>query len=188
MRVQRVLMPDSGVESWTLLGKDFAPIEPVERFLAYLAWIERSPNTVKAYAHDLKDWFTYLVRRGLDWRSVTLEDVGGYVAWLRLPPAARDGRVVVLPMVEHHCTASSVNRKLAALTSSTTTDISAKPWPRLWENAGQPTSSAKPSDATRRTTNPQRSLDPAERGASHPRRRHRPYRIPAGQAHDRKSS
>jgi len=110
-------MPDSGVESWTLLGKDFAPIEPVERFLAYLAWIERSPNTVKAYAHDLKDWFTYLVRRGLDWRSVTLEDVGGYVAWLRLPPAARDGRVVVLPMVEHHCTASSVNRKLAALTS-----------------------------------------------------------------------
>jgi integrase/recombinase XerD len=117
MRVQRVLMPDSGVESWTLLGKDHAPIEPVERFLAYLASIERSPNTVKAYAHDLKDWFTYLVRRGLDWRSVTLEDVAGYVAWLRLPPAARDGRVVVLPTVEHHCTASSVNRKLAALTS-----------------------------------------------------------------------
>ena len=117
MRVQRVLMPDSGVESWTLLGQDHAPIEPVERFLAYLASIERSPNTVKAYAHDLKDWFTYLVRRGLDWRSVTLEDVAGYVAWLRLPPAARDGRVVVLPTVEHHCTASSVNRKLAALTS-----------------------------------------------------------------------
>lgn len=39
------------------------------------------------------------------------------MAWLRLPPAARDGRVVVLPSVEHHCTASSVNRKLAALTS-----------------------------------------------------------------------
>jgi integrase/recombinase XerC len=29
---------------------------PVERFLAYLTDIERSPNTVKAYAHDLKDW------------------------------------------------------------------------------------------------------------------------------------
>jgi len=117
MRVQRVLMPASGVESWTLLGQDHGPVEPVERFLAYLTSIERSPNTVKAYAHDLKDWFTYLGRRGLDWRSVTLEDVAGYVAWLRLPPAARDGRVTVLPMVEHHCSASSVNRKLAALTS-----------------------------------------------------------------------
>ena len=46
-----------------------------------------------------------------------MEDVAGFVAWLRLPPAARDGRVQVLPTVEHHCAASSVNRKLAALTS-----------------------------------------------------------------------
>jgi integrase/recombinase XerD len=82
-----------------------------------LASIERSPNTVKAYAHDLKDWFTFLGGLGLDWRSATLEDVAGYVAWLRLPPQGRDGRVLVLPTVAHHCAASSVNRKLAALTS-----------------------------------------------------------------------
>jgi integrase/recombinase XerD len=117
MRVQRVLMPGGAAESWTLLDDDYLPVEPVERFLAYLASIERSPNTVKAYAHDLKDWFTYLGRRGLDWRSVVLEDLAGFVAWLRLPPAGRDGRVTVLPTVEHHCTTSSVNRKLSALTS-----------------------------------------------------------------------
>ena len=39
------------------------------------------------------------------------------MAWLRLPPAARDGKVVVLPTVGHHCAAASVNRKLAALVS-----------------------------------------------------------------------
>ena len=60
MRVQRVLMPGSGAESWTVLDDELRPLEPVERFLAYLSSIERSPNTVKAYAHDLKDWFTYL--------------------------------------------------------------------------------------------------------------------------------
>ena len=60
MRVQRVLMPGSGAESWTVLGEDHVPVEPVERFLAFLAAIERSPNTVKAYAHDLKDWFAFL--------------------------------------------------------------------------------------------------------------------------------
>jgi integrase len=117
MRVQRVLMPDSAVESWTLLGDDLVPVEPVERFLAYPASIERSPNTIKAYAHDLKDWLAYLSDRRLDWRAVTLEQVAGFLAWLRLPPAARDGRVAVLPSVEHHCVASSVNRKLAAVTS-----------------------------------------------------------------------
>jgi len=117
MRVQRVLMAGSEVESWTLLGEDHVPVEPVERFLAFLSAIERSPNTVKAYAHDLKDWFTFLAGRGVDWRAVTVEDVAGFVAWLRLPPAARDGRVAVLPTVWHHCTAASVNRKLAALAS-----------------------------------------------------------------------
>jgi site-specific recombinase XerD len=117
MRVQRVMMPDSGRESWTLLGDDLRPVEPVERFLAYLAAVEKSPNTIKAYAHDLKDWWDYLTRRRVGWRLATLEDVAGFVAWLRLPPQARDGRVTVLPTVEHHCSASSVNRKLAALAS-----------------------------------------------------------------------
>ena len=117
MRVQRVLMPGSEEESWTVLGDDQAPVVPVERFLGYLTSVEKSPNTVKAYAHDLKDWFTYLNGHGLDWQVVTAEDVAGFVAWLRLPPAGRDGKVAVLPAVERHCSAASVNRKLAALTS-----------------------------------------------------------------------
>jgi site-specific recombinase XerD len=117
MRVQRVLAPDSGVESWTVLGDDLVPVEPIEQFLGYLTWTERSPNTIKAYAHDLKDWFGFLANRGQGWQAATLEDVAGFVAWLRLPPAARAGRVQVLPTVEHHCSESSVNRKLAALTS-----------------------------------------------------------------------
>ena len=53
MQVQRVVVPGSGVESWTVLGDDDVPFGPAERWLAYLTGIERSPNTVKAYAHDL---------------------------------------------------------------------------------------------------------------------------------------
>lgn len=117
MRVQRVLVPGSEWESWTLLGEDQLPVEPVERFLGYLSSIERSPNTVKAYAHDLKDWFTFLGVRRLDWREVSLEDVAGFVAWLRLPPPARDGRVRILLPGVPYCAEASVNRKLAALAS-----------------------------------------------------------------------
>jgi site-specific recombinase XerD len=78
MRLQRVLMPGTDFESWTVLGDDH---RPVERFLSYLASIEKSPNTIKAYAHDLKDWMTYLDRHGVDWRTARLEDVAGFVAW-----------------------------------------------------------------------------------------------------------
>ena len=115
MQVQRVAVPGSRAESWTVLGDDDIPVAPVEGWLAYLTAIDRSPNTVKAYAHDLKDFLVFLARGGLDWRGVRLEDLGDYVAWLALPPAGRDGAVAVLPSVGPHVGAATVNRKLSAL-------------------------------------------------------------------------
>ena len=89
MRVQRVVMPWDAV-SWTVLEDDGNPVGAVDRFLGYLSSSEKSPNTVKAYAHDLKDWWLP-VGRGLDWDEVPLEDVAEFVAWLRLPPRGRTG-------------------------------------------------------------------------------------------------
>jgi site-specific recombinase XerD len=117
MLVQPVLMPGSGARSWTVLGNDDVPVGPVERFLAYLTAIERSPNTVKAYAHDLKDFWEFLGFRGLDWREARLEDVGEFVAWLRLPVPGRDGTIAVLPSAVPQVGASTVNRKLAAVSA-----------------------------------------------------------------------
>ena len=77
MFVQRVAGSGSQRESWTVLDGQGRPVEPVERYLAYLSGIERSPNTVKAYAHDLKDWFVFLGDRSLGWRAVRLEGLGG---------------------------------------------------------------------------------------------------------------
>lgn len=117
MLVQRVVLPDSGRESWTVLGDDDAPMAPIERYLAYLSDIEKSPNTVKAYAHDLKDWFAFLTIGGVGWREVHLEDVGEFIAWLRLPPGSRSGQVAVLPSVTAHCSEATVNRKLSAVSA-----------------------------------------------------------------------
>jgi integrase/recombinase XerD len=117
MLVHPVVIPGSGTRSWTVLGDDDVPVVPVERFLAYLTDIGRSPNTVKAYSHDLKDYWEFLGFRGLDWREARLEDVGEFVAWLRLPAAGRAGEVAVLPSVSAHVGASTVNRKLAAVSA-----------------------------------------------------------------------
>ena len=78
-------MPVSGAESWTLLGDDGEVVEPVERYLAYLAAIERSPNTVRAYAISLKLWFEFLAWANVGWADVGIEDVARFVAWLRAP-------------------------------------------------------------------------------------------------------
>src|SRR6266511_4239839 len=76
MLVHPVVIPGSGTRSWTVLGDDDVPVVPVDRFLAYLTDIGRSPNTVKAYAHDMKDLWQFLGFRGLDWREARLEDIG----------------------------------------------------------------------------------------------------------------
>ncbi len=64
MLVQPVVLPGCGTRSCTVLGDGDVPVAAVERFLAYLTDIGRSPNTVKAYAHDLKDFWEFLGFRG----------------------------------------------------------------------------------------------------------------------------
>jgi hypothetical protein len=48
VRVQRLVMPVTGAESWTVLDDGLATVAAAERFLAHLSAIERSPNTVRA--------------------------------------------------------------------------------------------------------------------------------------------
>lgn len=102
----------SGVESSTVLRGGIT-VDPIDRFLAHLTAVDRSPNTVRAYAHDLRDYFEFLECRELQWDRVVLEDLGRFVAWLRLPAGARDGRVAVLPWVDADVCAATVNRKLS---------------------------------------------------------------------------
>ena len=64
MLIQRVLMPVTGIESWTVIGDDGAVVAPVERYLAYLSALERSPNTVRAYAASLRLWWSSWARPG----------------------------------------------------------------------------------------------------------------------------
>lgn len=106
----------SGVESATVLATGLV-VEPADRFLAHLTAIDRSPNTVRAYAHDLRDYFEFLECHDLQWNQVALEDLGRFVSWLRLPTEARDGHVAMLPWVDGNLTAATVNRKLSALAS-----------------------------------------------------------------------
>ena len=89
VRVQRVVMP-SGVESATVV-RDGALVDWVDRFFAHLTAIERSPNTVRAYAHDLRDFLAFLDSREITWDAVVLEDLGKFVAWLQLSGGVSDG-------------------------------------------------------------------------------------------------
>jgi integrase/recombinase XerD len=110
---RRVLMPSSGVESWTVVGPDARPVALVDEFLAWLTGIERSPNTVEAYARDLGLFWSFLAERGVAWDRVSVAELGEFAAWARRPAA----NVVVISEQAAKRSASTVNRMLTAVVS-----------------------------------------------------------------------
>jgi hypothetical protein len=81
--------------SWTVLGEDYAVAGPVDRFLAHLNSVDRSPTTMRSYAFDLRDsaasW-----QIDVTWDAVRLEDLGRFVGRLRQSPAELAGNVAQL--------------------------------------------------------------------------------------------
>lgn len=89
MRVQQVMSPDGGPESWTVVDEAFAVVDPVDEFLAHLTVTERSPDTVRSYAFDLRDYFEFLHDHGIDWCAVSLDHLGRFVGWLWSVPEVK---------------------------------------------------------------------------------------------------
>jgi len=104
-------MPSSGAESWTVVGPDLRPVRVVDEFLAWLTQIERSPNTVEAYARDLKLFWSFLASRGPVWEQVTVSELGEFAAWARRPAE----NVIVLSELAARRSPRSVNRMLSAV-------------------------------------------------------------------------
>jgi integrase/recombinase XerD len=85
MRLQRLVMPVTEAVSWTVVDHSGEPIPPIETFRVHLTALERSPETVRAYAISLKLWFEFLGLVGVTWDAAGIDDVSSFVAWLRAP-------------------------------------------------------------------------------------------------------
>ncbi|ROO59113.1 site-specific recombinase XerD [Micromonospora sp. Llam0] len=79
--------------------------------------VGRSPNTVAAYAHDLRDFVEWLGQAGLDFRRLSLEELTGFFGWLARPVPARTPGVFMLPGTPSAVEPATLLRKRAALAS-----------------------------------------------------------------------
>ncbi len=84
MRLADVQTPD-GQMRYVLLDDDGSLVEPVVRYLKHLDQRGLARNTLRTYGLSLKHWFTYLRQKQLDYRGITLDDVGDFIFWLKLP-------------------------------------------------------------------------------------------------------
>jgi site-specific recombinase XerD len=116
-RVQRLRAEGAGAVSFTVVGPDGLPVDAVEAFLAHLAAVGRSPNTVAGYAHDLRDFVEWLGQVGRDFQALSLEELTGFFAWVARPVEARVPGVFMLPGTPCAVEPATLVRKRAALAS-----------------------------------------------------------------------
>ena len=86
-----------------MLDEQYAIVGPVDRFLAHLSAVDRSPQTVRSYTFDLRDLFAFLLQSEVAWDAMRLEDLGRFVAWLGRSPAERAGNVSRHSQAHSHC-------------------------------------------------------------------------------------
>ena len=113
MKVQRIKLPTTEETTWILIGNDFLPVEPVNEYLRYLEALERSPNTIKGYAHHLKLYWDFISQKQLDWKEIEEPQLADFILWLRSP----DPRVVSIEPKEAKRTERTINTILSAVYS-----------------------------------------------------------------------
>ncbi len=82
MKVQRIKLGENQY-SWIVLDEQMMSIEPIEKFIAYLIFTEKSPDTVKSYATHLKLFWQYLSESKKNWLNIDIGDIASFVHWLR---------------------------------------------------------------------------------------------------------
>ena len=88
MKVQKIITPQG--YRYIVLNENYEVIEPLKDYLKYLDRINKSPNTLKNYAHHLCTYCKYLSLIGLDILDINktketnaIKILSGYIYWLQ---------------------------------------------------------------------------------------------------------
>jgi site-specific recombinase XerD len=91
------------------------PVLSVMRYLKYLVTTGKSSNTQKTYCYALKQYFVYLQQTEKDYKKVSLEDLVGFVAWLRNP--YESVKVTPLQVTKAKKTERTINLTITSITN-----------------------------------------------------------------------
>jgi integrase len=124
MKVQRGKSSDGHSIAYTLVDDHDQPIEAISGFMRHLHARDCSPNTLAAYAYDLRHFFSFLQEHHLTYLEFTPVHALELLAYLRALPSRMPARRLSLVLCTTdsegsatHLAATSINRMLAAVSS-----------------------------------------------------------------------
>lgn len=120
MRVKKVAGARAGQSAVELVDAAGEPVADVARFLRLLTVRDYSPNTVRAYAHDLQKLFQFLQDRDMTTEEFKPARAVEFIEWLRTRSSSRKAQRLDLALTAGDgrlLAAKTCNRVLAAVSS-----------------------------------------------------------------------
>jgi len=99
MKVVKLKTVDGKVRYY-LANDTGAPVQPVLKYLRFKDNTGYARNTLRMHCIHLKHFFTYLGEAGKDYEQVNIDDLAGFLAWLKNPDILK--KVVALRFESEH--------------------------------------------------------------------------------------
>ena len=114
MKVQKIRLPYSTQFRWIVIANDYLPVESISQYLFFLESVDKSPNTIRSYAHHLKIYWEYIIKHNLDWKEVKISDLARFVSYLN---GLIEDNVIHLNRIENRRSARTINQIVAAVSN-----------------------------------------------------------------------
>jgi integrase len=114
MKVQKAIAEGSNQIQWLVIGKDYLPIKPIQQYFRFLESRDKSPLTLRTYAHHLKLYWEYLNHTNTDWDKANIDTIGNFIIYLK------DGNadnIINIEAKESSRSARSINQIITAVYS-----------------------------------------------------------------------
>lgn len=111
VRVEKFQHPTLGRVTFRVY-LDGLPVKPINKFLSHLDKRDFAPNTIKAYAHDLSQYFRYLQKTNIDWKISNIDVITDFIGYYK--HSKRDNLSVLPTELGQARSTQTINRCLAA--------------------------------------------------------------------------
>ena len=90
------------------------PVQAVMKYLKYRDNQGKARNTLRLNCYQLQNYFTYLAEVGISYDQVTIDDIAGFMAWLRNPHILQN--LIIFKSESAH-TAQTINENIDTVIS-----------------------------------------------------------------------
>ena len=82
MKVQKIKLQEHQF-IWLVVDESGTFITPIQKYIQHLFCLDKSPYTIKSYAHNLKLYWEFLKKYNFQWHKVKINQIEAFASWLK---------------------------------------------------------------------------------------------------------